>query len=43
MDQITTEVRMADWVSIIKKCQNRQEGQTAKQWLEEKSIWRAGC
>ena len=38
MDQITTEVRMADWVSIIKQCQNRTEGQTAKQWLEENGI-----
>ena len=38
MDQITTEERMADWVSIIKQCQNRPEGQTAKQWLEENGI-----
>ena len=38
MDQITTEVRIADWVSIIKQCQNRPEGQTAKQWLEENGI-----
>jgi hypothetical protein len=38
MDQITTDVRTADWVSIIKQCQNRPEGQTAKQWLEENGI-----
>lgn len=38
MDQITTDERTADWVSIIKQCQNRPEGQTAKQWLEENGI-----
>lgn len=38
MDQITTDVRMAEWTSVIQQCQNRPEGQTAKQWLEENGV-----
>lgn len=35
MDQITADVRMAEWTALIQQCQERSEGQTAKQWLEE--------
>lgn len=38
MDQITHEVRLANWKSIIEQCQTRPEGQTAKQWLREHGI-----
>ena len=38
MDQITTDVRMAEWISVIQQCQNRPDGQTAKQWLEENGV-----
>ena len=35
MDQTTHEVRLEQWVSIISQCQNRPEGQTAKEWLRK--------
>ncbi|MCR4584814.1 MAG: IS66 family insertion sequence element accessory protein TnpB [Lachnospiraceae bacterium] len=38
MDQITTDVRMAEWTALIRQCQGRPEGQTAKQWLEENGV-----
>ena len=38
MDQTTHEVRLEQWVSIISQCQNRPEGQTAKEWLRENGI-----
>ena len=38
MDQITHEVRMANWISIVDECQSRPNGQTAKQWLAENNI-----
>lgn len=38
MDRITTDVRMAEWTSLVQQCQSRPEGQTAKQWLEENGI-----
>ena len=38
MDQITHEVRLANWKSVIEQCQARPEGQTAKQWLSERGI-----
>ena len=31
MDKTTHEVRLANWKSIIEQCQQRPEGQTAKQ------------
>ena len=34
MDKTTHEVRLANWKSIIEQCQQRPEGQTAKQWKE---------
>ncbi len=30
MDQITTDICMTDWTSIVQQCQNRPEGQIAK-------------
>ena len=38
MDQITHEVRLANWKPIIEQCQARPEGQTAKQWLSKRGI-----
>ena len=38
MDQTTHEVRLEQWGSIISQCQNRPEGQTAKEWLRENGI-----
>ena len=38
MDQITHEVRLANWKKVIEECQTRPEGQTAKQWLTEHGI-----
>ena len=38
MDQTTHKVRLEQWVSIISQCQNRPEGQTAKEWLRENGI-----
>ena len=38
MDQTTTEVRLEQWAAIITQCQNRPDGQTAKQWLAENDI-----
>ena len=38
MDQITHEVRLANWKKVIEECQARPEGQTAKQWLTEHGI-----
>lgn len=36
MDQSTNEVRMAYWLTIAKQCQNRPNGQSARQWLDRK-------
>lgn len=38
MDQITHEMRLVHWKSIISKCHARPEGQTAKQWLAQQGI-----
>ena len=38
MDNITHEVRLAHWKSIIEECLARPEGQSAKQWLAERGI-----
>lgn len=38
MDKTTHEVRNANWRSIIKQCQARPEGQSAKQWLADNGI-----
>lgn len=38
MDQITHNVRHQNWFSIIKACQERPEGVTARKWLEDNEI-----
>ncbi len=38
MDKITHEVRLANWADIIKRCQERPEGQSAKQWIADNGI-----
>ena len=38
MDQSTSEVRMANWLTIAKQCQNRPNGQSARQWLAENGV-----
>lgn len=38
MDQCTREVRLQHWKNIISQCQQRPQGQTAKQWMDENGI-----
>lgn len=38
MDQITHDVRLANWKKVIEECQARPERQSAKQWLTEHGI-----
>ena len=38
MDQITHNVRCAQWLEIVTQCQNRSEGTTVKQWLSDNGI-----
>jgi len=38
MDQLTHTVRRSNWINIIRQCQNRPAGTTAKQWLAENDI-----
>ena len=38
MVQITHDVRRANWLSIIRQCQSRPEGMTAKQWMADNGI-----
>lgn len=38
MDQITHNVRGAQWLEIVTQCQNRPEGTTVKQWLADNGI-----
>jgi len=38
MNQITHNVRLANWKKIIEECHARPEGQTAKDWLTERDI-----
>ena len=38
MDQCTHEVRKQHWKNIITQCNQRPEGQTAKQWLDAHDI-----
>ena len=38
MDKTTHEIRIANWRSIIERCQTRPEGQSAKQWLAANGI-----
>jgi len=45
MDQLTHTVRRSNWINIIRQCQDRPAGTTAKQWLAENDIlgFRAFC
>lgn len=38
MDKCTHEIRAEYWSGIIKACNERPKGQTAKKWLEENDI-----
>ena len=38
MDQLTHTVRRSNWINIIRQCQDRPAGTTAKQWLVENDI-----
>ena len=38
MDQLTHNVRRSNWINIIRQCQDRPAGTTAKQWLVENDI-----
>ena len=38
MDQTTTDVRLANWKSIVEQCSSRPEGMSIKQWCSENSI-----
>ena len=38
MDQLTHTVRRSNWINIIRQCQDRPAGTTAKQWLAEMNI-----
>ena len=43
MDQITHEVRLAQWAEIIRNCQLRPEGQTTKEWVAENPFMTILC
>ena len=38
MDQITHEMRLADWQTIVTNCLSRPVGQSKKQWLAEHDV-----
>lgn len=38
MDKSTHNIRRANWLNIITQCQNRPNGITAKQWLQDNDI-----
>lgn len=38
MDQITHNVRRANWLTIITQCQERPEGISVKQWLSDNGV-----
>lgn len=38
MDNITHEVRLKNWQTIIAQCAARPEGQTVKSWMQENGI-----
>ena len=38
MDNITHEVRLKNWQTIIEQCAARPKGQTAKSWMNENGI-----
>ena len=38
MDQLTHNVRRANWLNIIKQCQERPANVTVRQWLKDNDI-----
>lgn len=38
MDEITHEMRLMHWKTIVEQCQSRPENQSAKQWLADRKI-----
>lgn len=38
MDDTTYEMRLANWKSIVERCQARPEGQSARRWLADNGI-----
>ena len=38
MDKITHEVRLSQWKAIIKQCQARPKGVSARKWMEDNGI-----
>lgn len=38
MDQVTYDLRLANWKAVIERCQARPAGQTARQWLTDNRI-----
>lgn len=38
MDQITHQVRLANWKKIVEQCNDRPQGTTVKQWLIDNGI-----
>ena len=38
MDQITHNVRRANWLTVITNCQHRPEGISVKQWLSDNGV-----
>ena len=38
MDQITHDVRTAQWAEIVRSCHERPADQTAKNWLNENGM-----
>lgn len=38
MDTITHEVRISHWKNVIRQCQQRPEGISAKSWLQDNGI-----
>ena len=38
MDQTTTDVRLANWKSIVEQCSARPDGISARQWLAQNNI-----
>jgi len=38
MDQMANEIRHSNWIRIIRECQDRPAGMTAKQWMADNGI-----
>ena len=38
MDQTTHDVRRANWLTVITRCQGRPEGVSAEQWLSDNGV-----